>query len=366
MKSHGSRGVLGAFFLVLICPLPSSPQCITAAETEPGEAAIPSSSFADRLSWVGMAVHSPGYHVWGSSPVISDDGKVHLFVARWPSNEPFDRGWRHDSEIAHYVGGSPEGPFKFSDVALKGTGENTWDRYAPCNPLIKRIDGEDVLLYVANPIGVTKGMGAHPSTQRIGMAIAESPSGPWKKVGGDGLVLSPSEDPKHWTYLASNGVVNPAFLKAPDGRYFLYYKSAHAKMGLAIAEKLEGPYVHQQEPVTNNRLRIEDGYVFQWNGHIHLLTTDNHGLLEKGGGILWSSDDGQSFPHRERGFHLVREYLPKDYLGKPRRYYGRQDKFERPQVLMIDGQPAYLYAPSGTQFEGLSGTTSYILKYTPP
>jgi len=29
---------------------------------------------------------------------------------------------------------------------------------------------------------------------------------------------------------------------------------------------------------------------------------------------------------------------------------------------MIDGEPAYLYLPSGTRFEGLSGTTFYILK----
>ncbi|MCK4872938.1 MAG: alpha-L-fucosidase [Phycisphaerales bacterium] len=325
---------------------------------------VPPPSFADRLEWVGLAVHSPGYHVWGTSPVISDDGKVHLFVARWPNNGPFDRGWRHDSEIAHYVGTSPEGPFTFSDVTLKGTGEDTWDRYAPSNPLIKRIDGKYVLLYIANPVGVTKGMGAHPRTQRIGMAIAESPEGPWEKVGGDGLVLRPSDDPEHWTANASNGVVNPAFLKAPDGRYFLYYKSAGARMGVAIAEHLEGPYVHQQESVTKNELPIEDGYAFQWQGRIHLLTTDNHGLIERGGGILWSSEDGLVFTRREKGFHLVQDYLPKGYPLKPRRYYGQQRKFERPQVLMIDGDPAYLYLPTGTQLDGLSGTTSYILRFT--
>jgi len=324
---------------------------------------VDDTAFADRLSWVGLAVHAPGYHVWGSSPVIDDEGKVHLFVARWPSNAPFDRGWRHDSEIARYVGDSPQGPFRFVDVVLRGTGQDTWDRYAPCNPIVQRVDGKYVLFYVANPIGVTNGMGAHPPTQRIGMAIADAPDGPWNKVGRDGLVLSPSEDPKHWTYRASNGVVNPAFLKTPDGRYFLYYKSAHAKMGLAIAERLEGPYVHQNDPVTKNKLGIEDGYAFFWNGRFHLLTTDNHGLLRKGGGILWSSDDGLSFPDKQKGFHLVGDYLPEGYPAKPRRYYGGQAKFERPQVLVLDGEPAYLYLPSGTQIEGLSGTTSYVLKF---
>jgi len=320
-------------------------------------------SFADRLEWVGLAVHSPGYHVWGSSPVMGDDGTVHLFVARWP-NKAFDRGWRDASEIVRFVADSPEGPFEFADVVLQGTGEDTWDRYSPCNPLAQKVDGKYVLLYIANPVGLTQGISGHTRSQRIGMVIAQSPEGPWRKVGEEGLMLSPSTDPDHWTHNASNGVVNPAFLKAPDGRYFLYYKSAHAKMGLAIAEHLEGPYIHQKEPVTKNRLGIEDGYAFHWKGRISLLTTDNHGLLRKGGGILWSSDDGLSFPDREKGFHLVRDYLPEDYPAKPRRYYGRQGKFERPQVLMIDGQPAYLYLPSGTQFDGLSGTTSYILRFT--
>ena len=52
-----------------------------------------------------------------------------------------DRGWRHDSQIAHYVADKPEGPFKFSEISLKGTEENIWDRYAPHNPqqLIDRL-----------------------------------------------------------------------------------------------------------------------------------------------------------------------------------------------------------------------------------
>ena len=49
------------------------------------------------------------------------------------------------------------------------------------------------------------------------------------------------------------------------------------------------------EPVTRNNLAIEDGYAFIWKDKICLLTTDNHGILNEGGGILWSSDDGHYF-----------------------------------------------------------------------
>ena len=59
---------------------------------------------------------------------MGEDGTVHLFVARWPCELKVDPGWRSHSEIAHYVGETPEGPFKFSDVAITGTGKDTWDQ----------------------------------------------------------------------------------------------------------------------------------------------------------------------------------------------------------------------------------------------
>jgi hypothetical protein len=238
-------------FLSLLCPRPG-----LAADAASKAAApeIPVSDFARSLEYAGVAVQEPGYHVWGSSPLIDTHGKVHLFVSRWPIIRPFDHGWRHDSEIAHYIGEGPEGPFEFSDVALRGTGEDTWDRYAPCNSLIQEVDGQFVLLYVANPVGVSRGMGAHSRTQRIGMATSTSLDGPWERVGQDGLILSPSDDPKHWTHRVQ--VVNPAFLKHPSGKYLLYFKSRGARMGVAIAEKLEGPYVHQPRPLSDNEQRV--------------------------------------------------------------------------------------------------------------
>jgi len=28
-------------------------------------------------------VQDPGWHIWGCSPIIGEDGKTHLFVERW-------------------------------------------------------------------------------------------------------------------------------------------------------------------------------------------------------------------------------------------------------------------------------------------
>lgn len=74
---------------------------------------------------------------------------MHLFAARWPEKN-VDPAWRKSSEIAHYVADRPEGPFKFHDVAMTGTGKETWDQYAASNPEIRYIDGQYVLLYIAN------------------------------------------------------------------------------------------------------------------------------------------------------------------------------------------------------------------------
>ncbi|HUX96545.1 MAG TPA: hypothetical protein VMV47_12505 [Bacteroidales bacterium] len=49
---------------------------------------------------------------------------IHLFVERWKGSK-VEPGWCSQSEIAHYTGYSPEGPFTFTDVALTGNGRNT-------------------------------------------------------------------------------------------------------------------------------------------------------------------------------------------------------------------------------------------------
>ena len=79
--------------------------------------------FADQWEFIGTAVKEPDYTIWGTSPVWGVDGKVHLFVARWPCELKVDPGWRTHSEIAHNVGNTPEGPFRFVQLVGKAKGE---------------------------------------------------------------------------------------------------------------------------------------------------------------------------------------------------------------------------------------------------
>jgi len=318
-------------------------------------------TFAGHWEFVGVAVSDPGYHVWGCSPIEGPDGKVHLYGARWPEKYNVDPGWRSHSEIAHYIADKPEGPFIFSEVALTGTGTDTWDRCGVHNPTIHRVDDQFILLYTANN---NPEQPPHPANQAIGMAVSESLYGPWHRVGTDGKILEPPQNPSYWNHNASNGVNNPALLQHPDGGFYLYFKSEKAMMGLAVAEQITGPYVQLPFPVTNNKKRVEDGYAFMLDGEFCMLTTDNHGLIQKGGGILWKSADGIQFTDMEAGFFTVDRYLDKEKLRNHTRHYGAGPiKFERPQLLIMEGVPRYLYVPSGCNLFGGDCTENYVLKY---
>lgn len=323
--------------------------------------------FADHLKYVGIAVEDPEYTIWGTSPVIDDAGKVHLFVARWPEKN-VDPAWRKSSEIAHYVSDSPEGPFVFSGIAIKGTGIDTWDKYGAHNPEVKRVGDKYVLLYIGNS---DYRQPPHPANQCIGMALADSPYGPWRKVGENGKILDASDSTK-WNYQSRNGVANPAFL-AKDGKFFLYFKTRGGddlKYGLATADKLQGPYTILDKPVTSNNGTLEDGAVFYYKDHVYLLTTDNHGQNTGivGGGTLWKSKDGLTFKLEDAT--VAYDRLPVYYKDfdekKVTKIYGPDPKLERPKVLMIDGRPAYLYGPSGWNISGGERTVSHVLKIDLP
>ncbi len=317
--------------------------------------------FADLWEYAGIAVEDTAYTIWGSSPIQDNKGQTHLFVARWPAAFNVDPGWRSHSEIAHYVSPSPEGPFRFSDIALTGSGKNTWDKYGAHNPTIHKVGDNYVLLYIGNDNPATP---PHPANQNIGMALSSSLTGPWEKVNGDGLILSPPKDTAYWNYGASNGVNNPALLCHPNGEFYLYFKSEGGRMGLAISRKIEGPYEQLPEQVTSNDQTIEDGYAFIHRDKICLLTTDNHGILEEGGGLLWESNDGLHFDLAEQGYYPVEKYLGEKKLRKARKHYGGNIiKFERPQLLMMDGEPAYLYVTSGHHFFGNESTASYVMRF---
>ena len=351
----------------LLVALDKEKLCFTVLNTVSGQhkkQTAKLSFIAKNLEWKGVAVQDDNYTIWGCSPVQSEDGKTHLFAARWPEKN-VDPAWRKSSEIAHYIADKPEGPFIFSDIAIQGTGKETWDKYAPHNPEIKKVGDQYVLLYIGN---TDYNQPPHPGNQSIGMAISKSPYGPWEKVGKDGEILN-AKDAAKWNYKSWNGVTNPAFIVF-KGKYYLYFKSMGKdglKYGLAIASDLEGPYIITDNPITSNIGTLEDGTVFYYKGYIYLLTTDNHGKNTgiPGGGTLWKSKDGLTFNLEDAtiGYDVISAYYSDYELEKIVKIYGGFPKLmERPKILMIDGKPAYLYGPSGWNYFGGERVVCHVLK----
>jgi len=322
-------------------------------------------AWADRLSFLGLAIEDADYHVWGSSPVWGEDGRVHVFCSRIPKDPGFDRWWA-TSQIARYVADGPAGPYTFVEVLLEPgqTPEGQWDCGTQHNPSITRVGGLYVLSYHASKS--TPQHRDRPS-QLIGMMTARSVHGPWTKHG---IVLptptheqAPDVPPGY-----DGGTDNPALLHHPDGRFYLYYRikfpglTGENTYGVAIADDVTGPYTFHPTRVINNPTYVEDPYVFVHDGLIYMLVTDNaHGT-----GLLMSSTDGLHFDYHDGapGFGTVAGYVPRDQWPPPASH-GRGGKFERPQLLMTDGAPTHLFMPSGTNLSGGSGTCCYVLAVGP-
>ena len=319
--------------------------------------------FGDSLEYIGIAVKKTDTHVWGTSAVIDKEtGKVHLFVAEWDSpGMPFSDAWWHKSQIAHYAGVRPEGPFEFVETLVKDA-DGTFN--SPHNPSVLYLDGKYVLTFIVNEE-------KDKVNQHIIMYIADSPNGPWRPAKGeaDGTVLRAPTTADYWSYKSVRGVTNPSLLKL-NGKYHLYYKSVEPptevgetkgpyRYGVAISDSLEGPYIHQKKPVTDLSIQLEDGYFFtQGDGKVYMVSRDYRGKLgSRGGGLIWVSRDGLYFPadNVRRAF----EPLPY-YLQKP-----GGDTMERPQILQIDGRPAYMYTCSRLNVSGDTNTCSYVFRFKP-
>lgn len=61
-----------------------------------------SSWFSESLEFKGIALQDDDWHIWGCSPILDHEGKIHLFVARWPEKTGHE-GWYTHSQVAHFV-----------------------------------------------------------------------------------------------------------------------------------------------------------------------------------------------------------------------------------------------------------------------
>lgn len=293
--------------------------------TSDGVTAYQESEMSKALITPGTRIlEYPDWYIWDSSPIVGDDGKIHVFFSRWPDN--FDN-WISHSEICHAVADKPEGPYTFVRVVLQARGGDYWDAKSVHNPTIHKVGNKYVIFFNGTKDG--------PANQRIGMAVADDLYGEFKRVGDDPILVAGDRD---WDRSMNN---NPSLLQHPDGKFWLYYKAWDVtdgnkrRIGVAFADNIEGPYTkYEDNPILNfGKLgQVEDPYVFYYKNKFYMLNTDM-GIISNRSGLMVTSNDGLNWGN----IQLAYQKSPYYFQGEA------PDRFERPQVLFQNGRPTYLF-----------------------
>ena len=238
-----------------------------------------------------------GYFVWCGTVTRSDDGKYYLFFSFWEKSATFNTGWVTCSKIGYATSDSPYGGFEYKGVALAGG--DGWDSGSVHNPTVVKHSGRYYMYYMGNHGDGT--FWSHRNNQRIGLAIADDPSGPWQRF--DAPILDVSRDG-----FDSLMVSNPSVTVGKDGKVYMIYKAVSDSgvlprggavvCGIATADKPEGPFEKYGEPILvnpKNDWSVEDAFIWYENGKYYVIAKDFQGYFtrsDKGDMALFCSDDG--------------------------------------------------------------------------
>jgi hypothetical protein len=313
-------------------------------------------TFASRLSNapVNGGYREPDYWIWCGSVIRGEDGMFHMFASRWSKSVPFSPNWVTHSQVVRAVSPSPEGPYTYVEDVLPPRGSQYWDGMMTHNPTIHRHGDTYLLYYTGTTYAGTHAVNGAPldaqmleahANQRIGLATAPTPAGPWTRR--DHPIIEPR--PGNWDALITT---NPAPCLRPDGSVLLLYKSVEARglpirYGIAGAEHFDASYERLSndpfDPLHDPSLSYEDAYVWHEDGLYQMIFNDMTGRItgEDHAGAHAVSGDGVTW-----------------YLADTPKAYSRtvqwsdgtitnQGSFERPQLLIQDGRPTHMFAATG-------------------
>jgi hypothetical protein len=310
----------------------------------------------------------PGWNVWCGAPIRTADGKCHLYYSRWPAEKGFAPAWAIYSEIAYAVADKPEGPYRFVNVALPARGKQYWDGTTTHNPNVLQKDGKFYLYYMGNT--GDGNYATHRNNQRIGVAMADRPEGPWKRF--DKPVIDVSPDKAAFDSLC---VTNPAAAVRPDGGILLIYKAVEyvqgkkmggrVRYGATVADKPEGPYTKTAghifeadgEVGKKTWMLAEDPYIWfshRYGERYYAIARDVVGQFtgSSGGLALFESADGLRWKPDSHPKVLGSRFTWADGTVS-------EKNVERPALLFDGDEPIALFGATG----GYLKTPSYNVHF---
>jgi hypothetical protein len=326
----------------------------TPSPTDAQAAASPENGFLMQLQPVPLRARFslPDHHVWCGSMVRDPEGTCQLFYSRWPRAAGFN-AWATHSEIARATAADPLGPYAHQGVVLPEREARHWDGLTTHNPTVLEHQGRYYLYYTGST-GDRRAAETpdtwnwmHRNSQRIGVAVAVHPAGPWTRR--DIPLVDAGDDPE-----ASDSLIvgNPSVTRRPDGGFLMIYKAVGQADPLpfggpvvhrvALAERPDGPFVKQPDPVftrEGSRFPAEDPFVWQDNGRYRAILKDMHGAFTNAGRslVLFESEDGLHWSLSDPCLLSDRTVRFED--GSCRQF----DYLERPQLYFEAGEPAVLF-----------------------
>jgi len=298
------------------------------------------------------------WSIWGGSLTKGDDGLYHLFYSRW--KKELGWAWVTNSEIAHATSKTPFGPFEFKNVALEARGSHFWDGLCTHNPTIHKFNGKYYLYYMGNTgdAKVPSSPGklilnpVHRNNQRIGVAVANSPNGPWKRFSTPLIDVSPNENA-----LDALMVSNPSITQRPDGGYLIVYKAVGKKRPgiwggpvvhcVATSTSPTGPFKKYNTPVflaKNHDFPAEDPFIWYQNGKYRAIVKDMHGAFTNAGRALVLFDSKDGFDWNLSAEPLV----SKLEINWKNSSIEKVNHLERPQLYIENGKPIALLCAADT------------------
>jgi hypothetical protein len=297
--------------------------------------------FPERLEPIGriLDLTEQGFVVWDLSPIYDSNGKIHVFFTRVPNSDGnWFQNYKMKAEIVHATATRPEGPYTVHKVIHRGRGPGHWDAFGVAGPRIYKVDNKYALFFTAYEVGWPR----EKLKEHIGLLISDDLQN-WRYANNGQPILSPdTTSTDTWDSMV---VKNAAFVKnSENNQYWLYYCGFRSldmfNIGLAVSNKLEGPYIRNSvNPVINaTEYKIgfrgfEDPLVWFENDRFCMLVKDL-GYFEEypGGGCYFESKDGVNWSEPMYG-----------YYG-PNFYWGESGAFDAPQILKNDlGEPEYLF-----------------------
>lgn len=289
----------------------------------------------------------PDYYIWCGSMVKGNDGSYHLFYSRW-ARALGHSAWVTHSEIAHAIATSPFGPYRHQAVALPARGKEWWDGLCAHNPTVQHFGSKYYLYYMGNT-GDGQVMPTlnwtHRNRQRVGVAVADSPNGPWTRFSEP--LIAPTAG-----FYDALCCTNPSVTQRPDGGYLMIYKGVSDKDPLpfggpvlhiaALSDSPTGPFIKQPDPVFVKEgvtFAAEDPFIWSSGNQYWAIVKDNAGHFTGQGKslALFESREGLHWVPAKHPLVSTTDVTWQD--GVRQALYS----LERPQVFLENGEPTALF-----------------------